>query len=46
MVCAFSSQLRFDSLGSLAGTPGFQAQRMSHFLCFGPQVGELRPLAE
>src|SRR3954468_9853147 len=40
MVCPFVSQLRLDPLRSPAGAGGFQAQRMSHFLFFGLQVGE------
>src|SRR3954451_8444494 len=40
MVCPFVSQLRLDPLRCPAGAGGFQAQRMSHFLFFGLQVGE------
>src|SRR6516164_3732712 len=40
MACPFVSQLRFDAPRGQTGTERFQVQCMSHFLFFGPQVGE------
>src|SRR5215475_7661621 len=40
MVCPFVSQVRLDHPRRRAGLGDFQAQRVPHFLFFGPQVGE------
>src|SRR5262249_49469677 len=39
MVCPFVSQVRFDHPQRRAGLGDFQAQRVSHFLFFGLQIG-------